>query len=233
MKIARKIKLFLKETPHIWLALFYPAFVIVFFALEAYVPSADSCWIVHSPLDDAIPFLEVFVIPYVLWYPFLAATPIALLAARDDEGFRKHLYFMMLGFGAALVFCFIVPNAQLMRPAEMPRDNFLTAIVTWLYEADTPTNVFPSMHVIGCIAGAAACLHSPALKKLRPAWVIIAVLISASTVFIKQHSILDVFGAIIFCVPIWLWLYAKRERKARNEGKKGDAPAAEGNNQEE
>ena len=169
MKIIRKVKLFLTQTPHIRLALFYPAFVIVFFALEAYIPSVENCWIVHTPLDDAIPFLEVFVMPYILWYPFLAATPIALLAVRDSEGFKKHLYFMMLGFGAALIFCFIVPNAQLMRPAEMPRDNFFTKIIARLYEADTPTNVFPSMHVIGSVAGAAACLHSPALKKLRPA----------------------------------------------------------------
>lgn len=211
MKIIKKAKIFIKENPYIWLALFYPAFVIAFFALEAYIPSPENCLIIYTPLDDAIPFLEIFVIPYVLWYPYLALTPIAMLIMRDSEGFKKHLYFMMLSFGFALVFCFLIPNAQSLRPDTMPRDNFLTKIVTALYNADTPTNVFPSMHVIGCIAGAAACLNCEKLRKLRPLWIIPAVLISLSTVFIKQHSILDVLGAIAVCTPIWICIYRKRE----------------------
>ena len=141
MKIIKKAKIFIKENPYIWLALFYPAFVVAFFALEAHILSPENCLIVYTPLDDAVPFLEIFVIPYILWYPYLALTPIAMLIVRDSEGFKKHLYFMMLSFGFALVFCFLIPNAQPLRPDAMPRDNFLTKIVAALYRADTPTNV--------------------------------------------------------------------------------------------
>jgi len=237
MKIIRKAKLFFKETPYIWLALFYPAFAIAFFALEAYIPSAEGCWIVQSPLDNAIPFIEIFVIPYIMWYPFLALTPIAMLVVHDAEGFKKHLYFMIISFGAALVFCFFVPNAQPLRPEVMPRDNFFTKIIAELYKADTPTNVFPSMHVIGSIAGAAACLNCEKLRKLRAVWIIPAVLISLSTVFIKQHSIIDVFGAIAVCVPLWIWLYGGRERKKSHENREKNIrrlhPEADGDHKTE
>ena len=204
---------YIRRNRHILLALFYPAFVIAFFALEAHIPSPEDCVIIHAPLDDRIPFLEVFVIPYILWYPYLALTPITLLALREREGFKKHLLFMIISFAAAFAICILVPNAQLLRPEAMPRRNLLTEIVAAIYRADTPTNVFPSMHVIGSIAGAAACLNCERLRPWREIWIIPAILISASTVFIKQHSILDVCGAVIICIPIWAGIYGRRKRK--------------------
>jgi membrane-associated phospholipid phosphatase len=71
-------------------------------------------------------------------------------------------------------------------------------IVKRLYAFDTNTNVCPSIHCLGSYATTFAGLHS---KKLRGPWwklsfILTAILISASTVFLKQHSILDVLAAI-------------------------------------
>ena len=36
---------------------------------------------------------------------------------------------------------------------------------------------------------------------------------SLSTVFIKQHSVLDVLGGLLFCLPLWFFIYGKRGKK--------------------
>ena len=73
-------------------------------------------------------------------------------------------------------------------------------MVGLIYSADTNTNVFPSMHVAGALGAAGAFFRTDGLKKYRAVNVITAFLICASTVFIKQHSLLDVFGGI----AVWL-----------------------------
>ena len=71
------------------------------------------------------------------------------------------------------------------------------------------------MHVAGALGAAAAVFRTDGLKKYRAASVITAVLICASTVFIKQHSLLDVFGGI----AVWLISYIAVYRIFRRAGK--------------
>ena len=69
------------------------------------------------------------------------------------------------------------------------------------YQFDTNTNVCPSIHVIGSFAGAFALWECRALQKpqYRAAIVIATLLISISTVFVKQHSVIDVAAALPLC----------------------------------
>ena len=191
-----------------WYLLFVPAFLICFFALEAFIGPDREYWCVWCPLDDVIPFCEVFVIPYYLWYPFLFVTGLMLLR-RDVPGFCRYMRFLIFGFGAALLFCLLVPNGQELRPESFVRDNALTRLVGLMYSMDTNTNVFPSMHVIGSAAGAAAICKSGRFKKLRPLWIVLALAISAATVFIKQHSVLDVLGGAAVSAVLYMVIYRK------------------------
>ncbi|SCJ30520.1 Uncharacterised protein [uncultured Clostridium sp.] len=62
----------LKENKHTWIILIYGIFYISSFAfLEQ---SNVKPHIIHCALDDYIPFCEYFIIPYVLWYVFVAVT---------------------------------------------------------------------------------------------------------------------------------------------------------------
>ena len=208
----KKFRLYLRKNPHLWYILFLPAFLICFFALEKFVDSDRVIWWVSSPLDGRIPFLEGFVLAYYLWYPLLALTGFLLLW-KDVPNFKKYMQFLIFGFGAALLFCLLIPNGQDLRPGSFARDNVFTRLVGLMYSVDTNTNVFPSMHVIGSVAAAAAVCRSGKLKPLRPLWLVVAVAISLSTVFIKQHSVLDIFGGILFCLPIYLLLYGRKGGK--------------------
>ena len=81
----------------------------------------------------------------------------------------------------------------------------------WVYGMDNPTNVFPSLHVIVAVGCAfAQCrakkLGSPILCVL---WWLIALSICASTVLIKQHSVLDIFAAVPVCCAGWLLFFRK------------------------
>lgn len=119
------------------------------------------------------------------------------------------MWFIMVTFTTAVVFCILVPNGQDLRPAVMAHHNAATWLVEYTYSIDTNTNVFPSVHILGCMAAVAAVWHTPGLRK--PGWrwgvTLYAILIMAATVFVKQHAAIDVLaglltGAIALCVRV-------------------------------
>ena len=202
------------EKPKYWLALYVPVYLILFFTVEHLV--TENYYVSWIPLDDKIPFCEYFVVFYSMWYPLLFAAGFYLMFT-DGKRFNRYMYFLAVGFTASLVFCLIFPNGQDLRPDPMPRQNFFTWLLGRIYAADTNTNVIPSMHVIGCFAASAGLLSSPNAKRWI-GWgsVALGLIICASTVLVKQHSILDVFIAIIVCVPLYLIIFrpfAERKRK--------------------
>ena len=93
------------------------------------------------------------------------------------------------------------PNRQDLRPAEFPRDNFLTRCIGLLYSLDTNTGVCPSLHVAYSIGIASVWVKQKDVSMLWKAFVVVAViLICLSTMFIKQHSAVDFFVAIPVCL---------------------------------
>ena len=177
--------------------LWLPLYLLLFLALER-MPM-DSYWATQLPIDARIPFCEWFVIPYCLWYPLLAAVGLYLLF-RDRAAFRRYMLFLGTAFLLSALLWFLIPNGQDLRPAVLPRENFLTALVAGLYHIDTNTNVFPSVHVLGSVGAALAVWDCGALKRrqaLRAGAAVLAALICLSTLLIKQHTVLDVAGGLL------------------------------------
>ena len=202
------IRKFLKEHRSIYLAvIFLPAYLISFFLVERLVPTTGY-WVSYMPLDDKIPFCEYFVVFYCCWYLMLIATGLLLLF-KDDRNFRLYMYHLMIGFGLCLLICALFPNGQDLRPAEFERQNFFTDIIGLIYAADTNTNVLPSMHVVGAMACCYAVFHSKALSSpwLRAGMIVLTVLVNLSTVFIKQHSFLDVIAGLILSGILYFIIY--------------------------
>ena len=185
---------------HIFLLLYWCAFGIAFALVEK--SHRDWTYVEWPWLDDLIPFCEWFVIPYIFWFAFLAGT-VAFTLLFDVGAFRKMMYFIMITYTVTLIIYLIWPTAQGLRPdiAAIGRDNLLTRFMANFYDFDTHTNVCPSIHVLGSVASLVASWHTPFFK--GRGWQIFfwvsTVLISLSTVFLKQHSILDVFAAIALC----------------------------------
>lgn len=159
--------------------------------------------------DRQIPFLPVFVVPYLSWYAFIAYG-IVYVGIHSKKDFYKLLFFLGGGMTVANIIFAAFPNAQELRPAISSGDPFST-LVQFIYDTDTPTDVCPSIHVINAIAVDAALRHSEAFSEKRfgkSVSLVLTVLICFSTVFIKQHAVLDVACGVmisaLFYIPIYL-----------------------------
>ncbi len=206
----------LKENKHVFLALYLPIYLIGFFWVESYVPSDSQYWVSHTPLDDLIPFVEAFVIPYCLWFPFMILTGLYLMF-YDAPAFSRYMLAIAISFTASIVFFVFFPNGQNLRPATFAHDNLFTRVIGLIYAADTNTNVLPSIHVVGSVLVVFALFDTKRLKARRFLWIkaaaiLLAVLITAATVFIKQHSMLDIYAGLAVCIPLYFLIYNKRMR---------------------
>lgn len=201
------MKQYVKEHRYILLLLYVPVFLLWFYVIERINTPDRGYWVSYLPLDDKIPFLPGFAWIYCLWYPFLIV-PGLLFLKDDPAAFRRYLWFFMTGTGLCLLICTIFPNGQNLRPTVFPSDGLSVRLMQALYHADTNTNVLPSMHVVGSIAVLYGALHSRRLRRPAPLCVIalMTVLISLSTVFVKQHSVLDLIAGVLLCVPIWFFV---------------------------
>ena len=95
-----------------------------------------------------------------------------------------------------LVFFLCYPTT-LVRPAVEGEGIFYDAI-RFLYKIDAPTNLFPSIH---CLVSWFCFLGIKDQKRI-PAWYkgvsfVLAVLVFLSTLFTKQHVLVDVAGGVI------------------------------------
>ena len=201
------------EYKHLWLLLFWPIYIARYLLVENLNPAA-AYHPIHCALDDVIPFQEGFLIFYALWYVFIVGMHLYTLL-YDVKSYKIYTKFLLISLGISSIIFLIYPSCQELRPAEFPRDNLLTRIVSILYTVDTNTNVFPSEHAIGALAVLAAAIHTDSLRtpgKIT-AIAILAVLIGLSTVFLKQHSILDVLAALPICAVAYLLCYGRREKK--------------------
>ena len=189
------IKQFFKTHPHAWWGFYLPVYLAAFFIIEHFI--TDNYWATQTVLDRYVPFCEWFIFPYVSWSPLLVVLGVYLIL-KDGEGFRRYMWYIMVTFTTAVVFCILIPNGQDLRPAVMPRDNIFCDLVAYTYSLDTNTNVFPSVHVVGVIDAWFAIWHTRGLKKRAWRWstAVYGVLVIASTMFIKQHAVIDVLAGL-------------------------------------
>ncbi len=191
---------------HLKLLLGWVVYFALYFLTENLIPR-ENCFVIHSPLDDLIPFCEVFIIPYVFWYGLIVFSLIYFLLYNVDS-FKKLQTFIIITQAAAMVIYILFPNRQDMRPAEFPRENVFTAVISWLYAFDTSTNVCPSLHVAYSIGIASVWVKEKGISPWFKTFIVVAViLICLSTAFIKQHSILDAFAALPICAAAEWILY--------------------------
>lgn len=206
------------EFKHVKLLLYWPIFGLLFLFVER-IYQVDSYYVMHCSLDDKIPFCEWFLIPYLFWFVYLVGMHLYTLL-YDVEAFRCLMKYIMITYSAAILIYLIFPTCQELRPMVFERENVLTAFIRGFYVFDTNTNVCPSIHVIGSLAVMETALHAKSIssKKWRMAFVAVAVLICMSTVFMKQHSVLDVIAAMPICMLAHGSCFGKRKERSNKNG---------------
>ncbi len=184
---------------HLLLLLYFPIYLTWFAWVEASVTTHFH--VIHTFIDDYIPFCEYFVIPYFLWFGYVA-WGFAYSAFRDKQMFYKLCGFLFTGMTIFLIVSSVYPNGHFLRPVYFTRHNICTMLCEWLYSTDTATNLFPSIHVYNSIGIHIAVTQSATLKnnkKVRFISGVLMVSIILATMFLKQHSAFDVFTALVLC----------------------------------
>ena len=199
------------EFRHLKLLFGWVGYFAFYILTERMIP-AEKCFVVHSRLDDLIPFCEWFVIPYVAWYGLIVFS-LGWFLLYNVENFKGLQTYIIVTQVAAMAIYILLPTRQELRPEVFSRDNALTELVGVLYRVDTNTNVCPSLHVAYSLGIASAWLREKSAHWAWKVFVVVAVvLICLSTMFIKQHSAVDVLAALPVCAMAeWIAFYRKRK----------------------
>lgn len=151
-----------------------------------------------TPFDAHIPFIAPFVIFYVLAYVQWVLNYI--LIGRDSKKLcYQFVAADILSKIICLVFFLFLPTT-LVRPEVTGTDVF-SSLVRLIYSVDAPVNLFPSIHCLEswcCIRAAFQInLKTPKRTRIyRILTIIMSIGVFLSTLFIKQHVIVDIFGGI-------------------------------------
>ncbi len=160
-----------------------------FFALTA--PSVD----VATPIDGQLPFLSFFVLIYVLAYVQWAGSYI--WHGRDSV---KLCYHIVTADCIAKLLCLIIFLAmptQTVHPVISDNTVFDHGM-RMIFAVDRPINLFPSIHCLESWI----CFRGAMMLSKKNGWYIAAqgvftLLVFASTLFTKQHLILDIPAGIL------------------------------------
>ena len=192
----------------------------VYFSTRSFTAGFNHYSIVSS-LDRNLPFIpfffSIYLLAYIQWIIGF------VLIGRDEQAAPRVFIGELIAKGIALI-CFVfLPTitAELRPGMEALRGGGIWCeLAAWVYSVDAADNCFPSVHCIEswiCFRGALS------LKKV-PRWyaylmLVMTLLVFASTLFVKQHVLIDVIGGLA-AVEIGLFI-SGRLRLRRLKGEKG------------
>lgn len=172
--------------------------------------------VIHMELDDFVPFVPVFCIPYFLWFGYVAVTFIYTLFHDQSEYLRACL-FLFTGMTIFLIISTVYPNGHYMRYDVVLGDGIFDQLIRRLWETDTSTNLFPSIHVfnsIGAHIALSRCENLRDNKWMKYGSFTLMCSIILSTIFIKQHSVFDVMTALLMALVLYPIAYSKAPENA-------------------
>jgi membrane-associated phospholipid phosphatase len=152
-----------------------------------------------TPLDELLPVVPFFVIPYLSLAPLLILTLLVFLLSRT----RLFQVFCLALIATWLVsygfYAFL--QTEVIRPVLTGSGTF-TSWINWVYSVDQPFNDFPSLHTSLSILMAVYWLRFK--RRIGIVAVIWTVLIVASTLLVKQHYLADlVAGGLLAWGVAW------------------------------
>lgn len=156
---------------------------------EALIPGRN----VHVPeigLDRLIPLQPAWSVVYGSL--FLAALLPVFVLHQQELIRRTILAFLMVWLVSFAIF--IAYPTESSRPAKVVGEGFLAWTLRVIYDSDIRYNCFPSLHVAQCFVAALAC--SRVHRGVGVAACVWALLVAVSTLFTKQHYVLDALAGV-------------------------------------
>lgn len=186
-------RLYLKYEKAI-IAIFLAVFLTgIFYSLDYYnfklYHSGFKFYTFENFIDRAVPLVPEFFWIYMLYYP-LCFSPLGII--KDIQTFRKVALAFFIEFMISFAVFLLIP-ARMVRP-EITGNSLSEIALKKLYEFDPGFNVFPSLHVANLV------LIVLIFYEFNRFWahvlLLLTILISASTLFVKQHFFWDIPSGI-------------------------------------
>lgn len=160
-----------------------PMYVII-----AIVSRARVTYRPELALDRALPLEPAWMLVYGSLYIFVIVLPLFVVRERTLVRRAMQAYLLVMGLSYAI---FLLYPTRASRP-DIAGDGFAAWTLQIMYDIDPPYNCFPSLHVAYSFVSALACARvHRGVGRAALAW---AALIGVSTVFTKQHYVLDVIA---------------------------------------
>jgi membrane-associated phospholipid phosphatase len=156
----------------------------------------------HVPalnFDHLIPLQPAWALIYGSLYLFLIVLPVFIVSQKEQ--IRRTVFAYLLVWITAYI-CFLIYPTVAPRPTKAIGDGFVNWGLRFLYSADPPYNCFPSLHVAHSCVSALTCYRVH--RGVGIAAGFCAILIGISTLFTKQHYILDVIAGILLAYAAYL-----------------------------
>lgn len=176
-----------------WLAISYLAIAVATYELLNHI-GRDHLIDISLPIDRQIPVLPIFVIPYLSFIPILFVVVPAILWRKPEE--FKRFGLVVLVTQMILNVLYLLVPATLVRPSISGSDPFTVLLRDLVWQFDEPINTFPSNHVALSVVAILTLGFISGWRKYRllQVWLL---LVCASTLFVHQHVVLDVFGGVV------------------------------------
>jgi membrane-associated phospholipid phosphatase len=150
---------------------------------------------VHAPalaLDRLVPLVPTWALVYGALYAFLIVLPVFVI--QQEELIRRTVWSYLTVWTIAYL-CFLIYPTVAPRPDMVTGRGFAVWGLQFLYQADPPYNCFPSIHVAHSFVSALASYRVN--RRLGFVALTCAALVALSTLFTKQHYLVDVMAGIL------------------------------------
>ena len=161
------------------------------------------------PIDNYIKLWPIWAVPYLLSIYWWAGSMIWATIKMEFKMFAELFLCLSLTILLSYIIYLVFPT-YVDRPM-VNGDDFLTKLILFIYGNDRPYNVLPSNHTYTTLI--ISTFWSRWLPMYKPMWISIAVIVILSTLFTKQHAVLDLIAAALLtliCYELTGYIIKKR-----------------------
>jgi membrane-associated phospholipid phosphatase len=167
----------------LWLAIILIA-IALYFPINRFMQGGVQ---LSLPIDQSIPLYPPSIVPYLIGAALIMVFPILAAIYAKPKEFEPYTLSILIATVISYLAYLIFPTF-VSRP-EITSNDVFSRIIDMLYQADRSYNAAPSGHTFYTLI---SCFYISCWQpKWRIIWWIIAALIILSTLFTRQHYILD------------------------------------------
>lgn len=205
------MKKFIQERYLIPLGVWFMIYMALFLYLEICEP--ESVHLILCSLDRKLPYIQTFVYPYLSWFPYICTGTYLAVRNLEEKDYKRAVFLLTAGMNVFLLISYVWPTGLDLREGIIYNTTLPSGyLMRFIQTVDAPRSVFPSMHVYVTLVLQYTLELQKGRLSMRGIWIgrLFAVLIILSTMFTKQHSVLDVLGAFLLFGLLGVMIQCRR-----------------------